>query len=40
MNSFHFSFSSNAPFVGGKPDSFRIAEVDVLPFLKAHYGLI
>jgi hypothetical protein len=32
--------SSKAPFVGGRPDSFRVAEGDMLPVLKAHYGVI
>jgi hypothetical protein len=35
-----FTFSSKAPFVGGRPDSVRIAEGDVLPVLKAYYGVI
>jgi hypothetical protein len=32
--------SSKSPFVGGRPDSFRIAEGNVLPVLKAHYSVI
>jgi hypothetical protein len=35
-----FTFSSNASFVGGRPVSFSGAEGDVLPVLKAHYGVI
>jgi hypothetical protein len=35
-----FTFLSKAPFVGGRPDTFRVAEDDVLPLLKAHYGVI
>jgi hypothetical protein len=35
-----FTLSSKAPYVGGRLDSFRVAEGDVLPVLKAHYGVI
>jgi hypothetical protein len=33
-------FSSKASFVGGRPDSFRVAEGDVFQVLKSHYGVI
>jgi hypothetical protein len=33
-------FSSKVPFVGGRPDSFSVAEGDMLPVFKAHYGVI
>jgi hypothetical protein len=32
-------FSSKVPFVGGRPDSFNVAEDDMLPVFKAHYGV-
>jgi hypothetical protein len=35
-----FTFSSKVSFVGGRPDGFMVAEGDVLPVLKAHYGVI
>jgi hypothetical protein len=38
MNSFHVLLKG--PIVGGRPDSFRVAEGDVPPVLKAHYGVI
>jgi hypothetical protein len=31
---------SKVPFVGGRPDSFSIAEGDMLPVFKAYYGVI
>jgi hypothetical protein len=33
-------FSSKASSVGGRPDSFRVGEGEVIPVLKAHYGVI
>jgi hypothetical protein len=33
-------FSSKASFVGGRPDSFSVAEGDVLRVLKSHYDVI
>jgi hypothetical protein len=33
-------FSSKVPFVGGRQDSFSVAEGDILPVFKAHYGVI
>jgi hypothetical protein len=35
-----FKFFSNASFVRARPDSFCVAEGDVLPVLKAHHGVI
>jgi hypothetical protein len=35
-----FTFSSKASFFGGRPGSFRVAEGEVLPVLKAHYDVI
>jgi hypothetical protein len=35
-----FTFSSKASFVGGRPDSFRVAEGEVFPVLKVHYSVI
>jgi hypothetical protein len=34
------TFSTKTFFVGGRPDCFRVPEGDVLPVLKAHYGVI